>query len=192
MEPSSSYVFAVHRGFVSKWFDMIKDLHGDMFLSISHVLWIFLSQFANGHLCHLLKVYNNRILEYHDLFSSEVPDRPTLLRSVFLWVMAALWDVLCGTRWDSRVPTGELERHQTSDLTYTPINWHSNGKWTPLKMYFLLKMGIFQPAMLICQRVLDIFVSFFGGFCYCVRCVFSHKEVCADTDFVSAAQMQLG
>ena len=43
MEPSSSYVFAVHRGFVSKWFDMIKDLHGDMFLSISHVLWIFLS-----------------------------------------------------------------------------------------------------------------------------------------------------
>ena len=133
-------------------------------------------QFANGHLCHLLKVYNNRILEYHDLFSSEVPDRPTLLRSVFLWVMAALWDVLCGTRWDSRVPTGELERHQTSDLTYTPINWHSNGKWTPLKMYFLLKMGIFQPAMLICQRVLDIFVSFFGGFCYCVRCVFSHKR----------------
>ena len=39
---------------------------------------------------------------------------------------------------------------------YTPVNQHSwlqNGRFD-LKMYFLLKMGIFQPAMLVYQRVL--------------------------------------
>ncbi len=40
---------------------------------------------------------------------------------------------------------------------YTPVTWHSwleNG--SGLKMYFLLKMGIFQPAMLVYQRVSHI------------------------------------
>ena len=34
------------------------------------------------------------------------------------------------------------------------------GKWGPLNesMYFLLKMGIFQPAMLVYQRVFHIFI----------------------------------
>ena len=37
---------------------------------------------------------------------------------------------------------------------YTPViqhSWLENGPG--LKMYFLLKMGIFQPAMLVYQRV---------------------------------------
>ena len=32
-----------------------------------------------------------------------------------------------------------------------------------MKMYFLLKMGIFQPAMLVYQRVLFFFVFQFRG-----------------------------
>ena len=57
----------------------------------------------------------------------------------------------------------------SNGLYYTPgsTNMAGNGKWTRIEsMNFLLNMGIFQPAMLVYQRVLDlsIFVLwFFGG-----------------------------
>ena len=43
---------------------------------------------------------------------------------------------------------------------YTLVNKHGNG--TGLKMYFLLNMAIFQPAMLVYQRVWLVFGLFFG------------------------------
>ena len=44
---------------------------------------------------------------------------------------------------------------EVETTNYTPVNWNSNEKWTRIEsMYFLLNMGIFQPAMLVYQRVI--------------------------------------
>ena len=77
-----------------------------------------------------------------------------------LFGMVKTWPFWKG--WFKWPPTSGWKGHGLNHLWYTLVNWHSNGKWTRIfQMHFLLKMGIFQPAMLVYLLVVSSLPNFF-------------------------------
>ena len=107
------------------------------------------------------------------------PTVPTLLRSVFLLVMVALWDVNCGTRWDEKV----CQNWRVGKASNLRLDLHSG------KLFIAMENGpiwvdVFpiedgdSPASYVNlpEGTWHIRFILFFWFCYCVRCVFSHKR----------------
>ena len=66
-------------------------------------------------------------------------------------------DYLLGCFWLSGMSVNKIPSISWNNMVgiHSGINQHGNGKWTRIEpMYVLLKMVIFQPAMLVYQRVL--------------------------------------
>ena len=87
--------------------------------------------------------------------------RGKICRVVRSWEVSGIWKSFVATWWQS---TKDITRKMIQKIGYTPVNKHS----TIEDVFPILKMGIFQPAILVYQRVevSCIFVVqrfFFGG-----------------------------
>ena len=106
-----------------------------------------------GDVCYFICFFNQQNLSMSHVLESQFFYLKRMACGMSNMVFIVLAAARRGIRKLESVICWFLTINNTVRWTNIAIASHSNGTWTLWRMYFLLKMGILQPAMLVHQRI---------------------------------------